>query len=186
MAPHSSVLAWRIPVMGEHGGLPSMGSHRVRHDWSDLAAAALHLKGSLARNEISDSHCFSRILLVTLFPPLLMQWWRNLMAGNFPPFISITDLIFLLSYSKDYFFIIRLIKLWGFVPFISGKLSRLSFWNIFSAVWSGLCSLGIPIVHLSLLLSMSSILVSSLNSFLTLKIGFQFFLNFKLFILIGG
>ena len=40
MATHSSVLAWRIPGMGEHGGLPSMGSHRVRHDWSDLAAAA--------------------------------------------------------------------------------------------------------------------------------------------------
>ena len=38
MATHSSVLAWRIPVMGEPSGLPSMGSHRVRHDWSDLAA----------------------------------------------------------------------------------------------------------------------------------------------------
>ena len=39
MATHSSVLAWRIPGTGEPGGLPSMGSHRVRHDWSDLAAA---------------------------------------------------------------------------------------------------------------------------------------------------
>ena len=37
MATHSSVLAWRIPGMGEPGGLPSMGLHRVRHDWSDLA-----------------------------------------------------------------------------------------------------------------------------------------------------
>ena len=49
MATHSSVLAWRIPGTGEPGGLPSMGSHRVRHDWSDLAAAAaattqIHLK----------------------------------------------------------------------------------------------------------------------------------------------
>ena len=33
MVTHSSVLAWRIPGMGEAGGLPSMGSHRVRHDW---------------------------------------------------------------------------------------------------------------------------------------------------------
>ena len=41
MATHSSVLAWRIPGTGEPGGLPSMGSHRVRHDWSDLAAYAL-------------------------------------------------------------------------------------------------------------------------------------------------
>ena len=39
MATHSSVLAWRIPGMGEPGGLPSMGSHGVGHDWSDLAAA---------------------------------------------------------------------------------------------------------------------------------------------------
>ena len=40
MATHSSVLAWRIPGMGEPSGLLSMGSHRAGHDWSDLAAAA--------------------------------------------------------------------------------------------------------------------------------------------------
>ena len=40
MATHSSVLAWRISGIGEPGGLPSTGSHRVGHDWSDLAAAA--------------------------------------------------------------------------------------------------------------------------------------------------
>ena len=40
MATHSSVLAWRIPGMAEHGGLPSMGSQRVGHDWRDLTAAA--------------------------------------------------------------------------------------------------------------------------------------------------
>ena len=45
MATHSSVLAWRIPGTGEPGGLPSMGSHRVGHDWSDLAAAAAYSKG---------------------------------------------------------------------------------------------------------------------------------------------
>ena len=39
MATHSSVLAWRIPG-AEPGSLPSMGLHRVRHDWSNLAAAA--------------------------------------------------------------------------------------------------------------------------------------------------
>ena len=42
MATHSNVLAWRIPGTGEPGGLPSMGSHRVRHD---LAAAALFIEG---------------------------------------------------------------------------------------------------------------------------------------------
>ena len=40
MATHSSVLAWRTPGTGEPHGLPSIGSHRVRHDRSDLAAAA--------------------------------------------------------------------------------------------------------------------------------------------------
>ena len=40
MATHSSVLAWRIPWMEKPGRLLSMGSHRVGHDWSDLAAAA--------------------------------------------------------------------------------------------------------------------------------------------------
>ena len=42
MATHSGVLAWRIPGTGEPGGLPSLGSHRVGHDWSDLAAAIAH------------------------------------------------------------------------------------------------------------------------------------------------
>ena len=40
MATYSGVLAWRIPGMGKPGGLPSLGSHRVGHDWGDLAAAA--------------------------------------------------------------------------------------------------------------------------------------------------
>ena len=40
MATHSSVLGWRIPGTGKAGGLPSMGLHRVGHDWSGLAAAA--------------------------------------------------------------------------------------------------------------------------------------------------
>ena len=40
MVTHSSILAWRIPGTEEPSGLPSMGSHRVGHDWSDLAAAA--------------------------------------------------------------------------------------------------------------------------------------------------
>ena len=39
-ATHFNVLAWRIPGTGEPGGLPSMGSHRVGHELSDLAAAA--------------------------------------------------------------------------------------------------------------------------------------------------
>ena len=46
MATHSSVLAWRIPGMAEPGGCRLWG-HTVRHDWSDLAAAAAWWKGDL-------------------------------------------------------------------------------------------------------------------------------------------
>ena len=47
MATHSSVLAWRIPGMGKPGGLPTMGSHRVGHNWSDLAAWGLQTMDKL-------------------------------------------------------------------------------------------------------------------------------------------
>ena len=49
MATHSNILAWRIPGTEEPGGLPSMGSHRVGHDWSSLAAAATDSKVQRAR-----------------------------------------------------------------------------------------------------------------------------------------
>ena len=58
MATYSSVLAWRIPGTGEPGGLPSMGSHRVGHDWSDLAAAAEKLHRSWHRNHMGHSLCW--------------------------------------------------------------------------------------------------------------------------------
>ena len=55
MATHSSVLAWRIPGMGEPGGLPSLVSHRVSHDWSDLAAAAAAATRTVAAGEFLKS-----------------------------------------------------------------------------------------------------------------------------------
>ena len=55
MATHSSVLAWRIPGMGEPGGLPSLGSHRFGHDWSDLAAAAA-ARGKFVKPKIRNTH----------------------------------------------------------------------------------------------------------------------------------
>ena len=56
MAPHSSILAWRIPGTGEPRGLPSTGSHRVGHNWSDLAAAAgLFSSVQFSRSVMSDS-----------------------------------------------------------------------------------------------------------------------------------
>ena len=59
MVTHSSVLAWRIPGMGEPGGFPSMGSHRIGHDRSDLAAAAAAAKGFQASSLKSLHHGFN-------------------------------------------------------------------------------------------------------------------------------
>ena len=56
MATHSSILAWRLPGMAEPGGLPSMGSHRVGHDWSDLAAAVTDF-AFLGSKIIADGDC---------------------------------------------------------------------------------------------------------------------------------
>ena len=53
MATHSSVLAWRILGTAEPGGLLSMGSHRVRHDWSDLAAAAAAAASERSQSEMA-------------------------------------------------------------------------------------------------------------------------------------
>ena len=43
MATHSNILAWRIPWTGEPGGLQSIGSHRVRHNWSHTGTHIIHL-----------------------------------------------------------------------------------------------------------------------------------------------
>ena len=60
MATHSSVLAWRIPGTGEPGGLPSMGSHRVGHDWSDLAAAAATLVNPYVNRNVCKNDWLSQ------------------------------------------------------------------------------------------------------------------------------
>ena len=73
MATYSSVLAWRIPGMAEPGGLLSMGSHRVRHDWSNLAAAARKLHQMRQQSEVlgmRNWHCWE-VLFNSLHPTLL-------------------------------------------------------------------------------------------------------------------
>ena len=64
MATLSSVLAWRIPGMVEPGGLTSMGSHRVRHDWSDLAAAAIQ---GISNSNIGKGCCSKTYICLFLF-----------------------------------------------------------------------------------------------------------------------
>ena len=61
MAVHSSILAWRIPGTGEPGGLQSVGSHRVGHDWSDAATV----------------HC---VYIPELSYPFVCQWTSRLLS----------------------------------------------------------------------------------------------------------
>ena len=80
METHSSVLAWRIPGTGEPGGLPSMGSHRVGHNWSDLAAAA----AAAARRceQIFNLWQVKYLEDITLFSQ--HNFWRKAKAGGKP------------------------------------------------------------------------------------------------------
>ena len=57
MATHSSILAWKILWMEEPGGLPSMGSHRVGHNWSDLAAAAVYYGCDYYASSVQSLNC---------------------------------------------------------------------------------------------------------------------------------
>ena len=64
MATHSRILASRIPGTEEPGGLPSMGSHRVEHDWSDLAAAAAE-NNNIVNQLYSNKNFIKRVNVIT-------------------------------------------------------------------------------------------------------------------------
>ena len=77
MAPHSSTLAWKIPWTEEPGRLQSMGSHRVRQDWSDLAAVAAPL---FSRNSF--------------------EFWNILKSSGYPIFVTLMNELFTFSLSS--------------------------------------------------------------------------------------
>ena len=66
MATHSSVLAWRIPGTGEPGGLLSMASHRVRHDWSNLAVAVAHERSKVSQMMLKVKLEYNQMFAVPL------------------------------------------------------------------------------------------------------------------------
>ena len=74
MATHSSVLAWRIPEMGELGGLSSMGLHRVGHDWSNLAAAAATLAEDTKKKCKNTQKNFTKKSFMT---QIIMMVWSS-------------------------------------------------------------------------------------------------------------
>ena len=104
MATHSSVLAWRIPGTGEPGGLPSMGSHTVGHDWSDLAAveaaAAVcyhcvslsrnfevwvkQRNKALAENLISGKHSIKSILFLAFIGSVCISVCSCVLSSKLP------------------------------------------------------------------------------------------------------
>ena len=67
MASHSSILAWRIPWTEEPGGLPSVGSHRIRHNWSDLAAAAAESEHPQRYNPLVPPVLFSYLSIKYIY-----------------------------------------------------------------------------------------------------------------------
>ena len=74
MATYSSVLAWRIPGTGEPGGLLSMGSHRVKHDWSDLAAVAVSVH---KKKKKTFSHSSNTLSVSETEPRNKVSWCLN-------------------------------------------------------------------------------------------------------------
>ena len=102
MAPHSSVLAWRIPETGEPGGLPSMGSHRVGHDWSDLAAATAGLPIRHQLPEFTQTHIHRVNDAIQPSHPLLSP---SLLSSIFPS---------IRIFSNEFVLCIRWPKYWSF------------------------------------------------------------------------
>ena len=86
---HSSVLAWRIPGMGEPGGLLSMGSHRVRHDWSDLAAAAPGAIGAVCKGAWKTEHAL--VAPGNLHPFPRARWPVYLLVLGIPWLLSLRE-----------------------------------------------------------------------------------------------
>ena len=78
MATHSSVLARRIPGMGEPVGLPSMGSHRVGHDWSDLAACSevIYIYYFCMGEILSDD------VLLCIPSHIILVWWSHVRSSE--------------------------------------------------------------------------------------------------------
>ena len=112
MATHSNVLAWRIPGTGESGRLPSMGSHRVGHDWSDLAAAAF----------LSDRGLTRTGTMSNIFPLIELRapnkwWWNEEIKHKSRNYLEIlTRVQFQLIWKLSYYFL-KVIVLISFICF---------------------------------------------------------------------
>ena len=134
MVTHSSVLAWRIPGTGEPGGLPSMGSHRVGHDWSDLAAAAVFMKSTM----ICDKEVFlSQMHSKAWWSMSSFYLWRltspymdNL--GNLNSFSTLTEWCFSVFMKTENCWITKLVLFLTYLKLISSLSLHFPGFNPFS------------------------------------------------------
>ena len=135
MAPHSSTLAWKVPWAEEPGGLQSMGSLRVGHDWSDLAAAAAAAACivSCQLQTVTDIFLLQCEFLLFLF--LLWLLWLGLSklcgiivvkVGNFFLFLILEEMISVCNHWEQclqWVCCIRPLLYWGncfYVDFLEG------------------------------------------------------------------
>ena len=134
MAAHSSVLAWRIPGTGEPGGLPSMGLHRVRHDWSDLAAAANYFLGfsmygsfkllmnswlSLCGRLLTIFYCikaFSNLCNLRIKNTESLQWKGGIRSPFSTLYTPIKVILFLMHPSRISLCIYKQMQIYIFLP----------------------------------------------------------------------
>ena len=99
MATHSSIFTWQIPCTEDPGGLPSMGSQRVGHDWATntssffcrsfhtaLPPSAMHPDG-LDLQALGSTYHFRKLALLHLFlPPGNERWLLQVSLHSFPPY----------------------------------------------------------------------------------------------------
>ena len=143
MATHSSVLAWRIPEMGEPGGLPSLGSHGVGHDWTDLAAAGWdreHYQQSrsflyVSLQSLPSIATKSLLFLCLLASTIPTGWLFSLEKASFP--IPTQTLVAYEMFSVLFSVVLLLCKCvcvltsWGIILAISSSILRVIFTHCF-------------------------------------------------------
>ena len=148
MATYSSVLAWRIPGTGEPGGLPSMGSHRVGHDWCDLAAAANYFLGflmygsfkllmnswlSLCGRLLTIFYCvkaFSNLCNLRIKNTERLQWKGGIRSPFSTLYTPIKVILFLMHPSRISLCIYKQMQIYIFLS--SSPLCLLNFCTFFS------------------------------------------------------